>query len=243
MDGGTVKAILFDFDNTLIETSRAGGIAIQKVSELLKSVLQVDDNTVSSICSKFRQKLLLESFDSSAGRTIDEVRVNHMEESIREMVDGSYPPSLASDCYFMWKRSRLQVISLTPDICCLLKDLRSRYKLLLLTNGESQTQKEKVKAVGCEEYFDAIVVGGDYPEQKPFPSIFTLCFDLLQVEAQDCVMVGDSLDTDIQGGFNAGLRATVWINSGEGHVPEGSAKPDFTIPHVLELPGILEKLR
>ena len=31
MDSNTVKAILFDLDNTLIETSRAGGQAIQKV--------------------------------------------------------------------------------------------------------------------------------------------------------------------------------------------------------------------
>lgn len=31
MDGEAVKAIIFDLDNTLIETSRAGEEAIQKV--------------------------------------------------------------------------------------------------------------------------------------------------------------------------------------------------------------------
>lgn len=31
MDGKLVKAILFDLDNTLIETRRAGDVAIQKV--------------------------------------------------------------------------------------------------------------------------------------------------------------------------------------------------------------------
>lgn len=35
MDGRAVKAILFDLDNTLIETSRAGGVAIQKVIQHL----------------------------------------------------------------------------------------------------------------------------------------------------------------------------------------------------------------
>lgn len=35
MDGRVVKAILFDLDNTLIETSRAGGVAIQKVIQHL----------------------------------------------------------------------------------------------------------------------------------------------------------------------------------------------------------------
>ncbi|KAM7408228.1 hypothetical protein PAMA_002090 [Pampus argenteus] len=243
MDGNAVKAILFDFDNTLVETSRAGGQAIQKTSELLKTTLALDDSTVISICTKFKQKLLHESFDPAAGKSIDEVRVGHWEESIKETVGSCSTPSPAAQCYYMWKKSRLEVLSLSPEIRSLLKQLRGRYKLLLLTNGETQTQREKLDAVGCEEFFDAIVIGGEYEEQKPFLSIFNLCFDMLGVEAKDCVMVGDSLDTDIEGGFNAQVRATVWINSAEVAVPDGSVKPDYTIPTVLELPGVLAQLK
>ncbi|XP_029305970.1 N-acylneuraminate-9-phosphatase [Cottoperca gobio] len=244
MDGETVKAILFDLDNTLIETSRAGAVAILKTSELLKATLALDDNTTSSICDKFKQKLFQESFDPSAGRSIDEVRVSHWEESIQEAVGSSSTPSLAAQCYYLWKKSRLEVLSLSPEICNLLKQLRSRYKLLLLTNGEAQTQREKVEAVRCEEFFDAIVIGGEHAEQKPFLSIFTLCFNMLELKAQDCVMVGDSLDTDIQGGFNARVRATVWISSAAGAAdPDGSVKPDYTVPTVLELPHILQQLK
>ncbi|XP_023281638.1 N-acylneuraminate-9-phosphatase [Seriola lalandi dorsalis] len=242
MDGKTVKAILFDLDNTLIETSRAGGVAIQKTSELLKTTLGIDDNTICSICDKFKQKLLQESFDPASGRSIDDVRVGHWEESIQETVGSSSPVSLAAQCYYMWKNSRLELLSLSPPVCDLLKQLRSRYKLLLLTNGETQTQREKVEAVSCEELFDAIVIGGEHAEQKPFLSIFTLCFSMLGVKAQDCVMVGDSLDTDIQGGFNARVRATVWISSAGGAVPDGSVKPDFTVPTVLDLPHVLAQL-
>lgn len=100
-----------------------------------------------------------------------------------------------------------------------------------------------MEAVGCEEFFDAIVIGGEHAEQKPSLSIFTLCFGMLEVEAEDCVMVGDSLDTDIQGGFNAGVRATVWISSAGGPVPDGPVKPDYTIPTVLELPDVLAQLQ
>lgn len=199
--------------------------------------------TISSICDKFKQKLLHESFNPSAGRSIDEVRVHHWEESIQETVGSCSSQTLAAQCYYMWKNSRLEVLRLSPEICTLLKQLRSTYKLLLLTNGETQTQREKVEAVRCEEFFDAIVIGGEHAEQKPYLSIFTLCFNMLGVEAQDCVMVGDSLDTDIQGGFNARVRATVWITSSGGGVPEGSVKPDYTIPTVLDLPDILEQLK
>ncbi|TKS85281.1 N-acylneuraminate-9-phosphatase [Collichthys lucidus] len=143
MDGKSVKVILFDLDNTLIETSRAGGVAMQKTSELLKTTLALDDMTISSICDKFKQKLLHESFDPSAGRSIDEVRVHHWEESIQETMGSCSSQTLAAQCYYMWKNSRLEVLCLSPEICTLLKKLRSTYKLLLLTNGETQTQREK----------------------------------------------------------------------------------------------------
>lgn len=209
----------------------------------MKTTLGLDDNTIRTICDKFKQKLFHERFDPAAGRSIDDVRVGHWEESLQETVGSTSIPSLAAQCYYLWKRSRLEVLSLSPATRSLLKQLRSRYKLLLLTNGETQTQRQKVEAVGCEEFFDAIVIGGEHAEQKPFPSIFTLCFNMLQVEAEDCVMVGDSLDTDIQGGFNAGVRATVWISSAGGAVPDGSIKPDYTIPKVLDLPDVLAQLK
>lgn len=217
-------------------------VASLQTKELLKTTLGLDDETGSNICEKFKQKLYSESYDPSAGRSIDEVRVGHWEESIQEAVGSCSTPSLAAQCYNTWKSRRLELLRMSPEICVLLKQLRGRYKLLLLTNGIPKTQREKVKASGCEEFFDAIVVGGEHPEQKPHVSIFTLCFGMLGVEAQDCLMVGDSLETDIQGGFNARVRATVWINSAQGAAPAGSVKPDYTIPSVLDLPDILAQL-
>ncbi|XP_017290579.1 N-acylneuraminate-9-phosphatase [Kryptolebias marmoratus] len=242
MAGRAVKAVLFDLDNTLIETSKAGGAALQKTSELLKTKLSLDDDSVLNICEKFKQKLLHERYDPSSG-SMDDLRVRHWEESIVETLGSCSPSSLAAQCYFLWKNSRLEALCLSPEVRCLLTQLRSRYKLLLLTNGEARTQREKVEAARCEEFFDAVVVGGEHPEQKPFLSVFRLCFNMLDVDPQDCVMVGDSLDTDIQGGFNAGVRATVWISAAEGSDLEGPVKPDYTIPTVLQLPDILAQLQ
>lgn len=216
---------------------------IFQTSEHLKINLGLDDNTICNICDKFKQKLFHERFDPAAGRSIDDVRVDHWEESLQETVGSISTRSMAAQCYYLWKRCRLELLSLSPEICLLLKELRSTYKLLLLTNGETQTQREKVEAARCKEFFDAIVIGGEHAEQKPLLSIFRLSFGMLEVEARDCVMVGDSLDTDIQGGFNAGVRATVWISRTGGAALEDSVKPDYTIPTVLDLPEVLAKLK
>lgn len=241
MENKGIKAIIFDLDNTLIETSSAGEVALQKVGELLKSTLNLEDGTIEIICSCFKRKLYNEVFDSAAGKSIDDVRIVHWEEAIRETVGVHKIESLGSDCYKLWKTSRLQLLTMPPEVQMLLRDLKTKYRLLLLTNGETQTQREKVEVSSCEEFFDAVVVGGEHEEQKPSISIFRLCFEMLGVQAWDCVMVGDSLDMDIQGGLKAGVRATVWVKRTWAREKD-SVKPHYTVSNVLELPRVLAEL-
>ncbi|KAK7901498.1 hypothetical protein WMY93_018267 [Mugilogobius chulae] len=242
MENTGVKAIIFDLDNTLIDTSGAGQVALQKVGELLKSTLNVDDATIETICNGFKQNLYNENFNSASGKTIDEVRTLHWEKSLRETVPRCPVESLGSDCYKLWKSSRLQLLTMSPEVQALLQDLRTKYKLLLLTNGETQTQREKVQVSNCDDFFDEVVVGGEQLEQKPSVSIFRLCFEILGVEAQDCVMVGDSLETDIRGGLKAQVKATVWVKRA-GESESNVIKPHYTVSSVLELPRVLAQVR
>uniref|UniRef100_A0A8C6ULR7 N-acetylneuraminic acid phosphatase n=1 Tax=Neogobius melanostomus TaxID=47308 RepID=A0A8C6ULR7_9GOBI len=242
MENNGIKAIIFDLDNTLIDTSNAGVVALQKVGELLKSTLNLNDGAVETICDTFKQKLYTEVLDSAAGKSIDDIRTVHWEEAIRETAGAQQmSESLGSDCYKLWKSSRLQLLTMSLEVQALLRDLRTKYRLLLLTNGEAQTQREKVEVSSCEEFFDAVVVGGEQEEQKPSISIFRLCFEMLGVQARDCVMVGDSLDTDIEGGLKAAVRATVWIKT-TWATESDSIKPHYTISDVLELPRVLAEL-
>ncbi|XP_020789620.1 N-acylneuraminate-9-phosphatase [Boleophthalmus pectinirostris] len=241
MENKGVKAIIFDLDNTLIDTHGAGEVALLKVGEFLKSSLNLDDASTETICSRFKQKLYHEVFNPLSGKTIDQLRSQHWEESVRETVGSCPGESFGSDCYRLWKSSRLQLLTMSPEVQALLVHLRTRYKLLLLTNGVTQTQREKVEVSNSEEFFDEVVVGGEHEEQKPSVLIFRMCFEMLGVEAQDCVMVGDSLDTDIQGGLKANVRATVWIKR-PGSSESESIKPHFTISNVLELPRVLAQL-
>ncbi|XP_067241643.1 N-acylneuraminate-9-phosphatase isoform X1 [Chanodichthys erythropterus] len=241
MDNRGVLSIIFDFDNTLVDTAGAGRIAIQKVYELLKST-HVQENHITDICNCFLRKLFHESFDPSEGKTIDDVRIHHWYEALQETQGTDPDPDLASSCYYMWKNTRLQALTLSPEVRSLLEELQKNYKLLLLTNGDTQTQWEKIEAVRCEGLFSVVVVGGDHPEQKPARSIFTHCFESAGVRPQDCIMVGDSLSADIQGGIDAGVRATVWINSDCKSLPQGSVTPDYTVPSVLDLNDVLAEL-
>ncbi|XP_066467648.1 N-acylneuraminate-9-phosphatase [Tiliqua scincoides] len=234
-----IKAIFFDLDNTLVDTAAAGRRAIEEVINVLQSEHHCDEEEARMICDKVQAKLLKECHDPSK-MCITDLRIQHWEEAIQETKGGIANHHLAAECYFLWKTTRLQHLTLAEETRRMLSDLRKVVRLLLLTNGDTQTQREKIEACACQPYFDAIVVGGEQKEEKPASSIFHHCCELLGVQPEDCVMVGDSLDTDIQGGLNAGLKATIWINKAV-TAPKGTFPlPHYIISSVLDLPGLLQ---
>uniref|UniRef100_A0A8D0HAW2 N-acetylneuraminic acid phosphatase n=1 Tax=Sphenodon punctatus TaxID=8508 RepID=A0A8D0HAW2_SPHPU len=236
-----VKAVFFDLDNTLVDTAAAGRRAIEKVINVLQSKHQYDEEEACAICDKVQAKLLKECRDP-AKICITDLRISHWEEAIQETMGGMANRNLAAECYFLWKTTRLQHLTLAEDTRGMLIELRKVVHLLLLTNGDKQTQREKIEACACQPYFDAIVVGGEQEEEKPAPSIFHHCCGLLGVQPGECVMVGDSLDTDIQGGLNAGLKATVWVHKSVTLPKNTSPVPHYIISSVLDLPALLQKI-
>ncbi|XP_075452452.1 N-acylneuraminate-9-phosphatase isoform X1 [Ascaphus truei] len=236
-----IKAVFFDLDNTLIDTSGANKKAIDEVMKLLIDKNGYKKEQARIICDKFQAKLLHEALDPSK-MTIDDLRVLHWEEAMQEIRPGEYK-DVARECYTLWKSRRLHLMTLSESTKDMLIELRKSVLLLLLTNGDRQVQREKIEACGATPFFDAIVVGGEHTEEKPASSIFLHCCNLLGVKPEDCVMVGDNLDTDIQGGVNAGLKATIWINKSAFLPSNPCPVPHCIIHSVLELPGVLKDLQ
>jgi putative hydrolase of the HAD superfamily len=93
-----------------------------------------------------------------------------------------------------------------------LNELKSKYKLLLLTNGAPDLQKEKIAGVPeLAGYFDSIVISGSFGEGKPSIAIFQHALSLLGIAPEEGIMIGDKLTTDILGSGRIGM-ANIWIN-------------------------------
>ncbi|XP_025163238.1 N-acylneuraminate-9-phosphatase isoform X1 [Harpegnathos saltator] len=148
----------------------------------------------------------------------------------------------ARKVYERWLYLRYHYMVLTPATVSMLRQLRKKYLLGLITNGPSNAQWEKVRKLSLEQYFDIILVSGDLPWEKPDVEIFQKACDLLNVRPKECIMVGDKLETDILGGIEAGLCGTVWIPTADKpRLLGGDPKPNFTIRHVTELMRILDR--
>jgi 2-haloalkanoic acid dehalogenase type II len=87
--------------------------------------------------------------------------------------------------------------------------------------------------------FEVVVDSESARCYKPDPQIFQRTSDALSVPASEAAMVGDTPETDVQGGHRAGLRA-VWLNRDHRDWPANLAPPEAVID---ELGQLLRRLR
>jgi HAD superfamily hydrolase (TIGR01549 family) len=80
---------------------------------------------------------------------------------------------------------------------------------------------------------DALLTSHAHGKEKPHATIFQRILDLLDVAAEESVMVGDTLEDDIQGARAIGMRAVL--------VDRGRRYPDTPgrLENLLELPAVL----
>jgi putative hydrolase of the HAD superfamily len=106
------------------------------------------------------------------------------------------------------RRARHRVYA---DVVPALSELRERHALGLVTNGAACLQHEKLDCSGLRPFFDVVVVSAEFGAGKPDASIFRHALSRLGRPHEQAVMLGDSLDRDVDGARSAGLRA-IWVN-------------------------------
>ncbi|CAN5429201.1 HAD family hydrolase [soil metagenome] len=139
---------------------------------------------------------------------------------------------------FAHERRRLP--RLMPNVRETLVRLSASYALGMLTNGSPDLQREKIAASGLGDFFQAIAVSGEHGIGKPRPEIFQILAEELGVSVGECVMVGNSLERDILGARNAGMRSA-WLKV-PGSEEHADVEIDLAITGLAELPDLLLKL-
>ncbi|MGX8721165.1 MAG: YjjG family noncanonical pyrimidine nucleotidase, partial [Eubacteriales bacterium] len=123
----------------------------------------------------------------------------------------------------------------------LLKALSGKYRLFLVSNGTACVQKGRLESAGIVPYFEKVFISEEIGINKPDPRFFEACFEKMEpFDRSRCIIVGDSLTSDILGGRNAGIT-TCWFNL-RGREARGDVVPDWQISRLDELPGLLESL-
>lgn len=125
-------------------------------------------------------------------------------------------------------------LAIPEDYILMLKRFRNaNYKLALITNGPSNAQWEKIRKLHVQSYFDCVLVSADLPWEKPNPHIFYTACKYLNVQPQNCAMIGDKLESDVKGGNLAGLGVTFWLPLSVDAIKDLSEDVDRKPTHIL----------
>jgi len=111
-------------------------------------------------------------------------------------------------------------------------------KLGIVTNGLSETHREKIALLRISEYFDAIFLADEVGMIKPDPLLFAHACRTLGGAPAHSAMVGDRYDRDIRGALEAGLF-TIWLNVRDEELPAGARPPDATCSAIADVARIL----
>ncbi len=117
-----------------------------------------------------------------------------------------------------------------------LKEFRARgTALALITNGGAVSQRQSIERFQLAQYFDCIVVEGEFGCGKPDPRVYHHALDALAANPETTWMVGDSLEADIAPACELGLHA-VWVDGvGEGLPAGATARPHRIVRAITEL--------
>lgn len=187
-----IKRILFDVDNTLIKWEDSYKELSLKEAGVLDSSLarKLDDATKSyeeHISMLSRETFIDYIFSLNIDVDID---------TINKMIDAD--------------KNRANPSS--PEIISLFEYLSSKYELVIVTNWFSDVQLARLEKANLRKYFKAIYASDHYPS-KPNKEIFLNAIEGL--DPSECLMIGDSIKTDIIPAYNLGINVIFKNNNNE----------------------------
>ncbi len=211
----SIDTIVFDFDGTLVDSTRA--------------VKQAFEATLVEIGERIPGRSGEENLDTLSCRTLSEMfHAAGITNSDRiDRAVGTY------------NRRYLEISPIRsapfPEIPQVLQNLRSQdITLAVATNERRENLDALLPAFGLDRYFEATVCENEVSRSKPEPEMLHALLKAMNADPLKTLMVGDS-NLDMEMGRRAGCRTCA---AGYGTHSAGqlnAAAPDHIIHHPEEL--------
>ncbi len=219
-----IRAVLFDFGQTLVDSSRGFRTAEKDAQQALFS------------------KLCDVSWDDFIGHYRETRRAFHersefsraaLWRAVLEHFGGR------SGSLVQWETSYWDTVNrhtrAFPETVPVLEVLSGRLRLGLISNtqGQQHVAHRLAQFPDVQGWLEATVVAGEKGmPPKPDPRPFITCLDQLEVEASEAVFVGDDYRIDICGAAAVGMRP-IWLQHHS--VPRQWPAVATTVPRITSL--------
>jgi FMN phosphatase YigB (HAD superfamily) len=227
-----LQGIIFDLDDTLIDTF---SMLITPLEE--KAAREIARLNASQPIHEHLDKILLEL------RKREPIQIeNVLGEQFSLKTDALIKRQAVIGNL---KGIKLDRLAMRPEVYIFLRELKEKYKLFLLTEGNEDFQNRKIDHLGIRDLFREIRITSTAEDSKE-----RIIEDLIkeyendQLKSNSLLIVGNRLDKEIRAGNNLGIR-TIWLRHGEGSNPSSDSQngvPDYIVDDILEIKKVLEDI-
>ena len=217
-----IKALLFDFDNTLVKTREAIRIAEDKAfsywsrrAGIPKAKLEQEWKRVVKEVSRSRnpRKRFREYSYPLLGKRLGIGHAGQAHAIFRQQIKASLKPY--------------------PGALALLNSLR-QYRLAIFTETPRTYTIAHARKTRILEKFDFVITSTETGVMKPSNRYYRLALRRLKLRPADCIVVGDDPIRDIEPANKLGFRTIVFRSK--------SRHADYRVGSLSQIPAIVKSL-
>ena len=114
-------------------------------------------------------------------------------------------------------------------------------KIYIASNGATVNAKGRIASTGLDRYIDGLFISEDMGVTKPAAEFFDICLEQIGEPRASCIMIGDSLSSDMLGAKNASLDSVWFMPSGDIEKAMREYSIDYCAASYDELYSVLKK--
>lgn len=205
-----IKHIFFDLDHTLWDFEKNSALAFEKIFQELNFDINSQQfmdiyNPINVAYWKLYEKNEIYQ---------ETLRLNRVKDAFEAL---NYYISLdqintISHLFIEYLTSNNHLIEGTIETLDYLKD---KYILHIITNGFSFVQDVKLQKSNLDKYFVTITDSEAAGHKKPHENIFNHALTNANASKTESIMIGDSIEADVLGALNFGIKAVFFNPANE----------------------------
>ncbi len=228
------NTIFFDLDGTLYSYKQGHEAGLRGAFEYWSEI--TDDNFDQFYAKYMRSRKNVKRF--LKGTVGSHSRVLYFQGMVENDFQSSQPYHIAELTQRYWDTFIDDVEPFEGVENSLSSLLEKRYQLAIITNMDAEIQFRKLHKLNLDNYFTAVITSEEAGEEKPHPHIYLHSLDRLKAKAEDCIMIGDNWEQDVEVAEFVGMKGIHATIEEKGEVKEDAPR----LNHYSELGKLIVEL-
>jgi YjjG family noncanonical pyrimidine nucleotidase len=206
-----IKDVFFDLDHTLWDFDKNSEITFANIFK--KNERAIDIKTFIAVYAPINQACWkLYQYDKISHQELRYSRLKQSFDALNYVISDKDIDHISEE-YIQYLPDNNHLFDGAFEV---LDYLNQNYNLHIITNGFADVQHRKINNSNLTDYFNTITNSEMAGVKKPNPLIFEYALDLAKTKKEHSIMIGDSLEADVQGALNIGLDA-IFFNEANVH--------------------------